>query len=247
MRFGAQHQKVLCVLGEEGLICFCGGIDFNPDRVQELGKGSPLHDVHCRIRGPAAADLVHLFIQRWNDHVEGQKHNQPIALGSKGPLITLKELPLSAGPQIVQVGRTFGDLNYEFAPGGEQTAREIILCAINNAKRFIYTEDQYFVGNPQVEEALFEALKRGIQHLTVVLTHYKIINLPLIQDHRRNFIGKLKEAGGDRVRIFVLYPQDSNEETFKEWLRNNSKFSLWEWLYNSISPNKHQRQFSCFS
>jgi len=27
----------------------------------------------------------------------------------------------------------------------------------------------------------------------------------------------------------------------KEWLRNNSKFSLWEWLYNSISPNKHQR------
>jgi len=29
----------------------------------------------------------------------------------------------------------------------------------------------------------------------------------------------------------------------KEWLRNNSKFSLWEWLYNSISPNKHQRQY----
>src|SRR5665647_2754361 len=27
----------------------------------------------------------------------------------------------------------------------------------------------------------------------------------------------------------------------KEWLKNNSKFSLWEWLYNSISPNKHQR------
>jgi len=73
MHFGAQHQKVLCVLGEEGLICFCVGIDFNPDRVQEMGKGSPLHDVHCRIRGPAAADLVHLFIQRWNEHAEGSK------------------------------------------------------------------------------------------------------------------------------------------------------------------------------
>jgi len=216
MHFGSQHQKVLCVLGEEGLICFCGGIDFNPDRVQEMGKGSPLHDVHCRIRGPAAADLVHLFIQRWNDHAEGQKHNQPIALGIKGPLITLNEMPPSAGPQIVQVGRTLGDRNYEFAPGGERTAREIILCAINNAKRFIYIEDQYFVGNPQVEKALCEALQRGIQHLTVVLTHYKICDLPLVQDHRRKFIGKLKEAGGNRVRIFALCPRDSNGDTFKE-------------------------------
>lgn len=216
IHIGSQHQKVLCVVGEEGLICFFGGIDFNPDRIQELGKGSPLHDVHCRIRGPAAADLVHLFIQRWNDHAESQKHNLPIEMGGKGPLITLTEMPPAAGPQIVQIGRTFGDFNYEFAPGGELTAREIILCAINNAKRFIYTEDQYFVGNPQVEKALCEALKRGIQHLTVVLTHYKISDLPLVQHHRRKFIGKLKEAGGDRVRIFALFPQDSNENTFKE-------------------------------
>ncbi len=216
MNIGSQHQKVLCVLGEEGLICFCGGTDFNPDRVQELGKGSPIHDVHCRIRGPAAADLVYLFIQRWNDHAEGQKHNLPITMGGKGPLITLKEMPPLAGPQIVQIGRTFGDCDYKFAPGGELTAREIILCAINNAKRFIYTEDQYFVGNPQVEEALCEALKRGIQHLTVVLTYYKFVDLPLVQHHRNNFIRKLKEAGGDRVRIFVLCPQDSDEKTFKE-------------------------------
>ena len=216
MNIGAQHQKVLCVLGEEGLICFCGGIDFNPDRVQEVGKGSPFHDVHCRIRGPAATDLVHLFIQRWNDHAEGQKYNRSVAMGGKGPLITLKEMPPSAGSQIVQIGRTFGDYDYEFAPGGELTAKEIILCAINNAKRFIYTEDQYFVGNPQVEEALCAAMKRGIQHLTVVLTHYKLIDLPLVQHHRRKFIRKLREAGGDRVRIFVLCPQDSNEKTFKE-------------------------------
>ena len=29
----------------------------------------------------------------------------------------------------------------------------------------------------------------------------------------------------------------------KEWLKSNFKFSLWEWLYNSIPPNKHQRQY----
>ncbi|MHB8103481.1 MAG: hypothetical protein ACYDEF_15245 [Methanosarcina sp.] len=31
-----------------------------------------------------------------------------------------------------------------------------------------------------------------------------------------------------------------NKWLAKEWLKNNSKFLLWEWLYNSISPNKHQ-------
>jgi len=29
----------------------------------------------------------------------------------------------------------------------------------------------------------------------------------------------------------------------KELLKNNSKFSLWEWLYNFISPNEHKRQY----
>jgi hypothetical protein len=32
----------------------------------------------------------------------------------------------------------------------------------------------------------------------------------------------------------------------KEQLKNNFMFSLWELLYNSIFPNNHQRQFSCF-
>ena len=35
----------------------------------------------------------------------------------------------------------------------------------------------------------------------------------------------------------------SKLKNVKEWLKNNSKFSLWGWLYNSISPNKHQRQY----
>jgi len=39
------------------------------------------------------------------------------------------------------------------------------------------------------------------------------------------------------------YEYDKEKKVIKEWLRNNSKFSLWEWLYNSISPNKHQRQY----
>ena len=96
-------------MGEQGLVAFCGGIDFNHDRVEASGQGRPLHDVHCRVRGPAAADILQTFIQRWNDHEEGQRFNQ-----SKGPLITLTQAPPSAGAQIVQIGRTFGRIGYQY-------------------------------------------------------------------------------------------------------------------------------------
>src|SRR5690242_6913802 len=70
---GSQHQKVLLVNGSEGLQAFCGGIDINRDRVcpkapqstSGSGAGAPLHDVHCRITGPAADDLVRVFVKRW--------------------------------------------------------------------------------------------------------------------------------------------------------------------------------------
>ncbi|MFQ5422002.1 MAG: phosphatidylserine/phosphatidylglycerophosphate/cardiolipin synthase family protein, partial [Anaerolineae bacterium] len=215
--FGSQHQKMLCVLGEQGLIAFCGGIDFNRDRIEALGSGSPLHDVHCRIRGPAALDLLHTFIQRWNDHPEGKKHNRPRGMGGKGPLITVNQLPPPAGPYTVQIGRTYGRGNYTFAPNGETTARELIRRAIRNAKRFIYTEDQYFVGNPEVQADLIYALRQNrIRHLTILLTHWRISDLPLVQSHRRAFIGALKRAGGDRVRVFALKPGGFSEKDFEE-------------------------------
>src|SRR5205085_3396463 len=52
---------------------FCGGIDFNEDRLKQVtavssssgGVGQPLHDVHCLVRGTAAIDLLRTFVQRW--------------------------------------------------------------------------------------------------------------------------------------------------------------------------------------
>jgi phosphatidylserine/phosphatidylglycerophosphate/cardiolipin synthase-like enzyme len=211
IRFGSQHQKILCVFGEAGLIAFCGGVDFNTDRVVAGGSGSPLHDVHCRVRGPAAADLLQIFVQRWNDHPQGQQHNRPPAMGGKGPLVTLNALPDPAGPQTVQIGRTFGDIGgsgikpYGFAAKGERTAREVILAGIRNAKRFLYTEDQYFIGNPQLQAALMTTLaKPTFQHFTVVLTHFKISDLPLVHEKRRNFLQPLMNAAPGKVRVFFL-------------------------------------------
>jgi phosphatidylserine/phosphatidylglycerophosphate/cardiolipin synthase-like enzyme len=62
---GSHHQKVLVTNGKLGLIAFCGGIDFSPDR---LGAGG-FQDVHCKVRGPAANDLLQLFVDRWSDYL----------------------------------------------------------------------------------------------------------------------------------------------------------------------------------
>jgi len=219
---GSQHQKVLCVNGENGLIAFCGGIDFNADRIQSqvelaanrehIQSGAPMHDVHCRIRGPAASDMLRTFVERWNDHPDGIEHNQ----SDKGPLIVPDDVTQSYGSHIVQISRTFGDNGYAFAPDGERTAREMIRHAIDQAKRFIYVEDQYFVGNPEVQESLIQALNNGIRYLIVLITHWRISDLPLVQQHRREFISRLRQADndgqGNRVQVFYLVPEGVSDE-----------------------------------
>jgi phosphatidylserine/phosphatidylglycerophosphate/cardiolipin synthase-like enzyme len=263
---GSQHQKVLCVNGENGLIAFCGGIDFNADRIQWKGEliknhkqiqdGAPMHDVHCRIRGPATSDLLKTFVQRWNDHPDGIKHNQ----SSKGPLIVPAEVTQSYGSQIVQIGRTFGDNGYGFTTNrdgyntnGERTAREMIRHAIDQAKRFIYVEDQYFVGNPEVEASLIQALNNGIRYLIILIPHWRISDLPLVQYHRREFISRLRQADnngkGNRVQVFYLEPQGVSDDQLATGFSPHTYIHAKTWIIDDEfavvgSVNTNRRSWS---
>jgi phosphatidylserine/phosphatidylglycerophosphate/cardiolipin synthase-like enzyme len=95
----------------------------------------PQHDVHCRIEGPAAWDLLKIFIQRWDDHPI--KPSKSSLLGKGEPLPGVK------GPVYVQIGRTFGNGKrwrgiesakgndyYSFAPDGVKTVWGMISHAI---------------------------------------------------------------------------------------------------------------------
>ncbi len=213
--FGSQHQKVLCVYGEQGLLCFCGGVDFNSDRNHTQGGGSSLHDMHCRVLGPAALELVKIFIQRWTDHPDGQRLNG--STGFQPQSLVPASSPAPAGSShITRIARTFGrDPHYTFAPFGERTAANTLLHAIRNAKQFIYTEDQYFTGNDELLAAFQQAFNNGLRHLTVVLAHWRISDMPLVVRHRRDYIRKLRNMGGDRVRIFALNPITGPDENVR--------------------------------
>jgi phosphatidylserine/phosphatidylglycerophosphate/cardiolipin synthase-like enzyme len=210
LNYGSHHQKILVVKGTEGLIAFCGGIDINSDRVS-WGSGSngfPLHDVHCRIQGPAAHDLLRIFLERWQDHPGHSDLDR-----KKGSLLGLVEAaPLLTGTLFVQIGRTYGNGKrhaglgggYTFAPNGEQTAKRMILRGISEARRFIYMEEQYLV-DMEASQALQAALM-NIQHLTILIPDCSLMSVPQTCFRRQQFIAPLKRVGGDKVRVFILSP-----------------------------------------
>ena len=225
---GSQHQKILCVFAGGQLVSFCGGMDFKADRIAippkepgglltkvgddgaPIGEGEPLHDVHCRVRGPAAFEFVRIFTEKWNDHPEGKKFN-----ATKGELIT-PPLPHPAGDHVVQVTRTYKAGIYECYPVGDYSAARMIGHAIRRARKFIYTECQYFTGAPALAEALIAALP-NIEHLTILLTHWELSDIPFVNSRRRRFLRALtaNPEHAHKVRVFTLQP-DGNTEQFQD-------------------------------
>jgi len=229
LNIGVHHQKILIVYGDQGLITFCGGMDINPNRLPSTssppsgsggsGSGSggggkwrnPMHDVHCRIKGPAAHDLLRIFRERWEDQPDHSGLDR-----KKGRLLNAAQSPV-VGQTYVQISRTYGNGRrhhkvpggYRFAPFGEQSIRHMVLHAIQQARRFIYIEDQYLV-NQEISQALVRALP-NIQHLTIVIPHSSLLDSEECpQKHhaiRRLFIQALKKAGKSKVGVYYLAPK----------------------------------------
>jgi phosphatidylserine/phosphatidylglycerophosphate/cardiolipin synthase-like enzyme len=202
LKFASHHQKVLLVRGESGLIGFCGGVDIFKDRVIEIRQGSPQHDVHCQMEGPAAHLLVDVFAQRWHAHPGHEEIDN-----TKGRLMGLADRSPrnrpKKGDQFVRIARTVNFVDDQPAISscqGEHSVRTMMLAVIRNAKYFVYIEDQYLA----LEEAA-EELKRKIstlQHVTVVVPHPQLE--PLFSFRRRKFLQTLRSApgGADKVRAF---------------------------------------------
>jgi phosphatidylserine/phosphatidylglycerophosphate/cardiolipin synthase-like enzyme len=149
--YGSHHQKLLAINGNKGTFAFCGGVDINTDRrdSQNHGAFGAFHDVHAKVEGPAVGDIIQSFIDRWNHHpdVTTQGNFPPIA-----PTTLLPVSKVSSPPSVfVQVARTYPQKKgYPFARNydsgstpGSLTPLTAFIRAINNAKKFIYIEDQY--------------------------------------------------------------------------------------------------------
>lgn len=219
---GSHHQKILIVKGDQGLITFCGGVDINPDRVTMVPStspcppdapgGSPLHDVHCKIEGPAAFDLLNVFVRRWFAHPDHEQHDR-----ARGPLLGICEnVPPPQGSQYVKIATTFNWVVPLLPPKSvhprcilDRSLRDTMIAVIRRARKDIYIEGQYLV-NMQAAIELRNALS-SISSLVIVIGHSDISDLPQRWERRKAFIDYLlKSPHASKVKIYYRRSSGTN-------------------------------------
>jgi phosphatidylserine/phosphatidylglycerophosphate/cardiolipin synthase-like enzyme len=295
---GSHHQKLLLVNGPEGLLAFAGGVDFHPNRVFQHGdpldappgtgspvkrlddKSAPLLDVHVRIRGPAAYDLLDVFLRRYADHPTAANHEiyapyrdyKPLPSGRVTVRVcttfgdkpirddtnvspTQKTLQLLEGPQterpyrqtnVVTIkqdggGRLRGIQPYSFAPRGRQSGRAQLLFAISSARKFIYFEDQYMVGQ-EIAEAIRDVVNAHGVKVIGVIPHQSISN-----DFDQETLGYFRGDGGRDVLaharlsrvIRVIYgtsadPKDRRFLFSPLQLKPDPKGSIYQYVHSKV-------------
>jgi phosphatidylserine/phosphatidylglycerophosphate/cardiolipin synthase-like enzyme len=164
------HWKCAVVRNRNGTFASLGGIDINPNRLDDANhrppSGKPYHDVNCRIQGPAVADVTRAFLARWGiDAAHGDNVTNSIT-----PTVTTP--PGVPATHMVQIARTFrsgtGPGFQPWSPDGERTIWATLRRAIDRARRYIYIEEQYLVA-AMLRDALLAALAKPDSKLNIVI------------------------------------------------------------------------------
>ena len=162
-KLGCHHQKTYVMDdGNGGYLAFVGGI--NPvqaywdttrhdlldvgrvEKGKDLLKGledvPPLHDIFYKIKGPAVADVLANFVERYNGASIPHKDDTIDAVSP----VTAGQIPEIPNGIEVQVLRTIAPDTYPNLPDGDRGIRELYLNALGAAGEgdLVYIENQYF-------------------------------------------------------------------------------------------------------
>ncbi len=169
-KWGCHHQKIFII---DDKIAFVGGVNMDETHIDSSAhdrkKPHPMHDLFCEIKGPAVIDVIHNFIQRWNEATEKDKKYGSFPQDARPddiPEYPVEPPQKNDGGVKIQVTRTIPCNIYPSISKGEYSIRESYLNAINNAKKYIYLENQYFfdkVSHRSVIRALIYAAYRGVK------------------------------------------------------------------------------------
>ncbi len=200
------HQKSWLVdAGRPGEVAFVGGINLDhgslvPPGHPPVGDGRAhddiyrnVHDLYLELHGPAASDVQHNFVQRWNEASERERADgawPDAERAGRLPFPALVSPP--AGTVTVQIARTVRAERYRDATaapggapfpvaGGERGVLEQYLAAVAAARHAVYVESQ-FLHAPEVLAGLEAALARGVE--VVFLT--SAIPMPEVGAARRD-------------------------------------------------------------
>lgn len=167
-----QHQKCWTVdAGTSDEIAFLGGANLT---AMALSR----HDSYIEIAGPAATDVHHNFVQRWNEASERGAPDGNWACDASDSMTFPAALSPPRGDSTVQIQRMLHAGRYSDGrppPGGapfdvargEHAVLDQYRQAIDAARRTIYIENQA-IPVPDIADHLLRALARGVE--VVLLT-----------------------------------------------------------------------------
>ena len=238
-RGGSHHQKLVLLLRHgrhEEDLAFVGGIDLCHGRRDDerhdgdpqaetldpaFGPRPPWHDIQAEVHGPAVADLMETFRERWNDETPLERTRVRLggltvrATGGKeeerpDPLPPYGAPPPAMGTHAIQVLRTYPAKRppYPFAPDGERSIARMYTKALARARSFVYVEDQYF-WSEEIARLFEVALKRSpdLRLIVVVPRHPDrngMVSGPTNRLGQLTMMDRLAKAGGDRFAMYDL-------------------------------------------
>ncbi|KAI3442154.1 Phospholipase D [Psidium guajava] len=137
--------------------------NFQGASIKKGGPREPWHDVHCRLEGPVAWDVLYNFEQRWRKQV-GEKLLIPVSKMEQIVIHPSQVTSEDPDPWNVQLFRSIDagaaadfpeDPNAAVSLGLigskdnviDRSIQDAYINAIRRAKNFIYIENQYFLGS----------------------------------------------------------------------------------------------------
>lgn len=170
-----QHQKSWLIdAGRDSEIAFVGGVNMTLRGDSVPGHPGPdqRHDAYVEIEGPAATDVHHNFVQRWNEASERGVEDGHWGHTGDDQLLFPTQASPARGRTPVQIQRTVHAGRYRDntatpdgrpfdIAGGERSILDQYLRAIEAARHTIYIENQS-VPIVAVAERLEAALRRGV-------------------------------------------------------------------------------------
>ena len=168
------HRKLLVVDGRVG---FTGGVGIADVWSGHAQDSTHWRDSHFRVTGPVVAQLQAAFMENWTEATgvvpDGTEYFPPLA--SAGPLAA----------QLFSSSPTTGSRSMEL----------MYLLAIAAAEKSIELSSAYFVPDALTEEALKDALKRGVA--VQIITPGKYIDSKVTRGASRSRWGDLLAAGAE--------------------------------------------------
>jgi cardiolipin synthase len=168
------HRKLLVV---DGRIGFTGGVGIAEMWTGHAQDSVHWRDSHFRVAGPVVAQMQAAFMDNWieatGEVLHGNEYFPPLA---------------PAGPLAAQ-------LFYSSPTTGSRSMELMYLLAITAAERSIYLSSAYFIPDALTQDALTDALKRGVT--VQIITPGKYMDSKIVRGASRSRWGDLLAAGAE--------------------------------------------------